>query len=335
MAANTIKVGFVGCGGITKLYTDIYANLTDIATVVAGADPVDELAERRRRALIEAYKAEAHLAGFRAEDARSDAKRESQLMKKDSSEAAAKTPIRKYRTYEDLLKDDEVQAIVVSTPPTVRVGPTVAAADSGRHVFIQGPMARSVEEADAMVAAVLKSGIKFISQCGSRYSRGMALAQKAVVRFDNGATGIIHASRITHDQEATPHGRIEVLGHDASLLVESREIQEGTSGRGRASGWRADTTFGSNDNPVAIEALEALRTEVSDIDETASEEYQSRLFLKSIISDINPRVPIEIPRHHVEVVRAIYKSAAEHQPVTLPLDKDDPFYGFKGRMLNN
>ena len=41
---------------------------------------------------------------------------------------------------------------------------------------------------------------------------------------------------------------------------------------------------------------------------------------------------IEVPHHHVEVTRAIYKSAAEGQPVTLPLDKRDPFYTFEGRL---
>ena len=34
----------------------------------------------------------------------------------------------------------------------------------------------------------------------------------------------------------------------------------------------------------------------------------------------------------MEVTRAIYKSAEEHRPVTLPLDKDDPFYSFEGRL---
>ena len=49
---------------------------------------------------------------------------------------------------------------------------------------------------------------------------------------------------------------------------------------------------------------------------------------------IEPLVPIEVARHHVEVVRALYKSAAERQPVSLPLDKADPFYSFEGRLTS-
>ena len=58
---------------------------------------------------------------------------------------------------------------------------------------------------------------------------------------------------------------------------------------------------------------------------------QTRLFLESIINDTEPLVPIEVHHHHVEVTRGIYKSAAEKKPVTLPLDKGDPFYSHKGR----
>ena len=103
---------------------------------------------------------------------------------------------------------------------------------------------------------------------------------------------------------------------------------------GRSNYWRAETTFGSSDSPAAVEALESLRSEVAGVPETATEAYQSRLFLESIINDTEPLVPIDVPRHHVEVVRAIYKSAEERQPVTLPLDKDDPFYGTAGRLTH-
>ena len=93
-------------------------------------------------------------------------------------------------------------------------------------------------------------------------------------------------------------------------------------------------TFGSSDKPEAVEALEALRSRVAHIPEPLSQRDQTRFFLESIINNTEPLVPVDVPRHHVEVVRAIYKSAAEHRLVTLPLDKDDPFYSFKGRLAH-
>ena len=416
MTDERIRVGFVGCGGISRLYADIYASLVDIAQVVAVADFVDELAERKRTTLGEGYAMEAHRERMMLSEARTPEDRDRRQQRVEIAEAASKTKIRKYRSHEELLKDSDVQVMVLLTTPPVREEPTVAAAETGRHVFTQGPMACSVAQADAMTSAVRKAGVKFHSQCGARYPRGMVLARKAVesgvlgkigsarvelnwfrpqnyykrwhgtwegegggasfhhgryiidpflwvigsriveifaysgpmlreieheslsqaiVKFDNGATGGIHASLLNHKQLLTPEGRIEVLGYDASMLVgEAYYSPPLNTAMGRNSYWRADTTFGSSDNPAAVEALECLRSEVAGVPETATEAYQSRLFLESIINDSEPLVPIDIPRNHVEVVRAIYKSAEERQPVRLPLDKEDPFYGTAGRLTH-
>ena len=416
MTDERIRVGFVGCGGISRLYADIYASLADIAQVVAVADFVDELAEKTRTTLSEGYAMEAHRARMMRSEARVPEDRERLGQMAETAEIAAGTKIRKYRTHEELLKDSDVQAIALLTTPPVRQEPTVAAAETGRHVFTQGPMACSVAQADAMSSAVRKAGVKFHSQCGARYPRGMVLARhvvesgklgkigsarvelnwyrpqsyykrwhgtwegegggasfhhgryiidpflwvlgsrimeifaysgptlrqieheslsQAVIKFENGATGSIHASLLNHKQSLTPEGRIEVLGYDASMLVgEAYYSPPLNTAMGRSNYWKADTTFASSDNPAAVEALESLRSEVDGVPETATEAYQSRLFLESILNDTEPLVPIDVPRHHVEVVRAIYKSAEERQPVTLPLDKDDPFYGAAGRLTH-
>lgn len=413
MASSPINIGIVGCGGISRLYTSIYAGLADIANVVAMADLDEGLAGARRRAMAQSYTAEAARSRSLALDARDEKTRSRHAALADAAEASAAVDVRTYRGYQELLADGEVEAIVLLTPPAVRGEPTIAAAESGRHVFTQGPMARSVEEADGMVEAVTGAGIKFHSQCGSRYARGMALAKlavesgklgkigsarvelnwyrgqayyrgwhgtwqgegggaafhhgryiidpflwvigslvtevfaysgpalrdieheslsQAVVRFENGATGTIHASLLNHAQDLTPDGRIEVLGQDASLLVGERYHTAPTEGFARDNYWEADTSFGSSDNPAAVDALEALRARVEAVPERATEADQSRLWLESIANDSEPMVPIDVPRHHVEVVRAIYKSAATHEPVGLPLDRDDPFYRFEGHV---
>ena len=416
MTDERIRVGFVGCGGISRLYADIYASLVDIAQVVAVADFVDELAERKRTTLSEGYAMEARQARMMLSETRSPEERGRLQQRVETAEAAAKTKIRKYGSHEELLRDSDVQVMVLLTTPPVRQEPTVAAAETGRHVFTQGPMACSVAEADAMTAAVRKAGVKFHSQCGARYPRGMVLARKAVesgklgkigsarvelnwfrpqsyykrwhgtwegegggasfhhgryildpflwvlgsrieeifaysgpalreieheslsqavVKFDNGTTGSIHASLLNHKQSLTPEGRIEVLGYDASMLVgEAYYSPPLNTTLGRNNYWQADTTFASNDNPAAVNALENLRSEVASVPETATEAYQSRLFLESIADDTEPLVPIDVPRHHVEVVRAMYKSTEERLPVTLPLDKDDPFYNTAGKLTH-
>jgi predicted dehydrogenase len=399
MVDERVKVGFVGCGGIARgLYTPIYAELCDIAQVVAVADLVDELAENARQALADAYTAEAYRARADALGARTREERETAQKRAELATSAAEYKVRKYRDHEELLRDEEVQLVCVFTPPVIRAGPAVAAMEAGRHVYSEGPLAKSVEEADAIVAAVKKAGVKFHSQVINRYPRGMVLARRAVesgrlgemgsanvesswfraqsyysgwhgtwdgegggavfhhgrymidpflwvvgsrvvevfaysgpmlrkvehdsltqalVRFANGATGIIHASLI--DQNPEPKLHITVYGADASMEVY------------RKRGAVVNTTFASASSPDAVDALEALRADVAHLPEEVTQADQTRLFLESIINDTEPLVPIEIPYHHVEVTRAIYKSAAEGMPVTLPLDKGDPFYSHEGR----
>ena len=145
-----LKVGFIGCGGISRLYTDIYAGMTDLAQVVATADLYPKLAEDRAEAIHEAYTAEAARQRALAINARDE----------ESREAAR-------------------QMAVLTTPP-IRGVPVVAAARAGKHVFTEGPMAKSVQEADEILAAVEEAGVTYASQCGGRYTRGLQHARRAI-----------------------------------------------------------------------------------------------------------------------------------------------------------
>ena len=180
MATAPLRIGFVGCGGISRLYTDIYLGLHELAHVVAVADLVPELASDRAAGLTYGYQAEAAREHAIATGARSEAERDDALARAESAEDAASNTIQQFASHTELLAKAGVDAIVLLTAPSVRGGPTVEAAAQGVHVFTQGPMARSVEEADAMLDAAEASGIKLHVQVGSRYSRGMRHAQRAV-----------------------------------------------------------------------------------------------------------------------------------------------------------
>lgn len=53
---------------------------------------------------------------------------------------------------------DEVDAVVISTPNFLHHEQAVAALNAGKHVLLQKPMARTVEECDAILEAATKSG---------------------------------------------------------------------------------------------------------------------------------------------------------------------------------
>ncbi|TML74462.1 MAG: Gfo/Idh/MocA family oxidoreductase [Actinobacteria bacterium] len=62
-----------------------------------------------------------------------------------------------YETWEDLLDSEPVDALWVCLPPLHHRGPTVEALGRGVHVYLEKPIARSAEDADAIVAAADQS----------------------------------------------------------------------------------------------------------------------------------------------------------------------------------
>ncbi|MBB5839572.1 putative dehydrogenase [Kribbella italica] len=58
-----------------------------------------------------------------------------------------------------LLRDDQVDAVVLTTPDHLHGEMMVRAADAGKHILVEKPLTTSVAEADAAVAAVRRNGV--------------------------------------------------------------------------------------------------------------------------------------------------------------------------------
>ena len=66
---------------------------------------------------------------------------------------------RYYNDVNQLLADDEVNAVFIATPPYLHCEQTIEAADAGKHVLCEKPMAMSVEECQRMVDACKVAGV--------------------------------------------------------------------------------------------------------------------------------------------------------------------------------
>jgi 1,5-anhydro-D-fructose reductase (1,5-anhydro-D-mannitol-forming) len=66
---------------------------------------------------------------------------------------------RPYATYQELLKDPDVDAVFVATPNNLHHPIVLAAAASGKHVLCEKPMAPTVVEAEEMVSACAAAGV--------------------------------------------------------------------------------------------------------------------------------------------------------------------------------
>lgn len=66
---------------------------------------------------------------------------------------------RTYATHHELLADKDVDAVVICSPTPTHAAITIEAARAGKHIFCQKPMALTLEDCDAMVAAAGKAGV--------------------------------------------------------------------------------------------------------------------------------------------------------------------------------
>jgi predicted dehydrogenase len=63
--------------------------------------------------------------------------------------------------YREVVAHPEVEVVDVTTWPTAHAAPVIAAAEAGKHVLCEKPIATTIEDADAMVAAAERAGVKF------------------------------------------------------------------------------------------------------------------------------------------------------------------------------
>jgi phthalate 4,5-cis-dihydrodiol dehydrogenase len=69
---------------------------------------------------------------------------------------------RVYGGFEELCQDPEVEAIYISSPHRFHASQTIAALEHGKHVLVEKPLALTMDDCDAIVAAADRSGLTVI-----------------------------------------------------------------------------------------------------------------------------------------------------------------------------
>jgi predicted dehydrogenase len=67
---------------------------------------------------------------------------------------------RAHADWRDLLRDDEVDAVYVATPVHLHAEQAVAAAEAGKHVLCEKPMALTVAACERMIASAKRHGVR-------------------------------------------------------------------------------------------------------------------------------------------------------------------------------
>lgn len=104
-----------------------------------------------------------------------------------------------------VIEDPEVQVVDIATPNNSHAEIAIAAAQAGKHILCEKPLASSVAEARAMYEAVKKAGVVNMVAFNYRRTPAVALAKKYI---EEGRIGRILSFRGTYlqDWSADPNG---------------------------------------------------------------------------------------------------------------------------------
>jgi len=95
---------------------------------------------------------------------------------------------------ESLLGRDDIDAVVLATPPATHRAQTLLAAQAGRHLLVEKPMAQSVDECAEMVAACRAAGVR-LSVVSQHRFRDSPVAAKHLI--DSGLIGQVRMIQVT------------------------------------------------------------------------------------------------------------------------------------------
>src|SRR5262245_10609488 len=95
-------------------------------------------------------------------------------------------------SFDALLGRKDVHAVVLATPDQVRKDLTLKAAAAGKHVLAEKPMAPTVADCDAMIAACRRAGVNLAVVKTERFRK---ITKRAKQLIDEGAIGPVRMFR--------------------------------------------------------------------------------------------------------------------------------------------
>ena len=82
--------------------------------------------------------------------------------------------------YRSVLQDDSIQAVYIALPHHLHEEATIAAAEAGKHILLEKPMANSLQEADRMLAAQREAGVKLMIGFTHRFHSELETAKRLI-----------------------------------------------------------------------------------------------------------------------------------------------------------
>ena len=116
---------------------------------------------------------------------------------------------------DDILSDPAIHAVSIATPDHAHRAVAVACAEAGKHILVEKPLATTVDDAEAIVAAAARAGITLMVDFHNRVNPPMVATRDAVARGDLGTVSYVYV-RLSNTV-AVPQDMLKWSGRSSAL----------------------------------------------------------------------------------------------------------------------
>ncbi len=115
-----------------------------------------------------------------------------------------------YKNYEDLLSNQQIDAVIISLPNFLHLESVTKAAEAGKDIFLEKPLARNVAEGQKILSSVKRNGVKLMLGYNLRFTAIIRELYEKIVDGFFGEVEIVQATNVSHGP-FTPKGGMKRL----------------------------------------------------------------------------------------------------------------------------
>ena len=105
---------------------------------------------------------------------------------------------RGYSDIEQLVADPAVEVVYIATPHQFHAPHAVLAAERGKHIILEKPMALTLADCDAIIAAVERCGVQLIVGHTHAFDPAVRLMRRMIENGEVGPLGLVHSFNYTN-----------------------------------------------------------------------------------------------------------------------------------------
>lgn len=118
---------------------------------------------------------------------------------KSALEYAAKTGVKNvYANYEDLLKNQQIDAVIISSPNFLHLESATKAAEAGKAILLEKPLARNVQEGEKILSSVGKNGVKLMLGYPMRFNPSLKELREKIIDGFFGEVQLAEATNVSN-----------------------------------------------------------------------------------------------------------------------------------------